>query len=248
MPFSGSPFFEGQIPMLDMHPHLQFAYPRNVISTMRLGGLQNDGLMHYNHIPAPVVKQNNVHINEQLRERASAEAQPFSPSSGIAATVMDSRTKDESSTSDTEDQSAKDLRRHAGYKKTGTAMLFNQRSMHNRLASLKRGHKPSNVGSATMLSHPAIHDCEVFRCGEQNEKDALLNKHILERLYLHLLGDPLPENFLTNEQIAQCAQDLKQRVQQRKLLPSGLSEHTKMLSGPSTSDNSLTNNSGGHQL
>lgn len=81
IPFSGSPFFEGQNLMLDMHRHHQYLYPGNIMTSMTLGGLPNE-IFPINQSTNPIVKQNNFHLIDQSDDRESTRVQPFSPSSG----------------------------------------------------------------------------------------------------------------------------------------------------------------------
>lgn len=230
--FSGSPYFEGRILMLDMHQHPQFVYPGDISQTTTLGTLQNKMSMPFNHVPRPIVKQNNGHLMEQSGERESAEARAFSPSS-----VIDSRANDESSNSDTEELYARDYGRHAGYRRAGQSILVDQRFLYgDRSVASTMGHSPSNVGSTSFMACSSLPEDKVS--GGQvlltENHASLTEQNFLQRLSHHLFEDTLPEKFLTSGQLKEFsgkfAQDTEEKIQQRKLLSSG--HHFRIANDP----------------
>lgn len=230
--FSGSPFFEGRILMLDMHQHPQFVYPGD-ISPTTLGSLQNKMSMPFNHVPRPIVKQNNVHLMEQSRERESAEARAFSPSS-----VIDSRANDESSNSDTEELYARDYGRHAGYRRAGESVPVDQRFLYgDRSVSSTMGHSPPNVGSTSFMACSSLPEDKVS--GGQvlltENHASLTEQNFLQRLSHHLFEDTLSEKFPTNGQMKELSgkfsQDTEEMIQQR-LLSCRLSQQFRITNAP----------------
>lgn len=230
--FSGSPYFEGRILMLDMHQQPQFVYPGDISPTTTLGTLQNKMSMAFNHVPRPIVKQNNGHLMEQSGERESIEPRAFSPSS-----VIDSRANDESSNSDTEELYARDYGRHAGYRRAGESIPVDQRFLYgDRSVASTMGHSPSNVGSTSFMACSSLPEDKVSggRVLLTENHASLTEQNFLQRLSHHLFEDTLPEKFLANGQMKEFsgkfAQDTEEKIQQRKLLSSG--HHFRIANAP----------------
>lgn len=230
--FSGSPYFEGRFLMLDMHQHPQFVYPGDISPTTTLGTLQNKMSMAFNHVPRPIVKQNNGHLMEQSGERESIEPRAFSPSS-----VIDSRANDESSNSDTEELYARDYGRHAGYRRAGESIPVDQRFLYgDRSVASTMGHSPSNVGSTSFMACSSLPEDKVSggRVLLTENHASLTEQNFLQRLSHHLFEDTLPEKFLANGQMKEFsgkfAQDTEEKIQQRKLLSSG--HHFRIANDP----------------
>lgn len=230
--FSGSPYFEGRFLMLDMHQHPQFVYPGDISPTTTLGTLQNKMSMAFNHVPRPIVKQNNGHLMEQSGERESIEPRAFSPSS-----VIDSRANDESSNSDTEELYARDYGRHAGYRRAGESIPVDQRYLYgDRSVASTMGHSPSNVGSTSFMACSSLPEDKVSggRVLLTENHASLTEQNFLQRLSHHLFEDTLPEKFLANGQMKEFsgkfAQDTEEKIQQRKLLSSG--HHFRIANDP----------------
>lgn len=224
--FSGSPFFEGRILMLDIHQQPQFVYPGD-ISPTSLGSLQSKMSMPFNHVPLPIVKQNNVHLMEQSGERECADARAFSPSS-----VIDSRANDESSNSDTEELYARDYGRHAaGYRRAGESIRVDQRFLYGDASvSSTMGHSPSNVGPTNFMACSSLTEDKVSggQILSTENHASLTEQNFLQRLSHHLFEDTLPEKFLTNGQVKEFSgkfdEDTEEKIQQRKLLSCSLSQ------------------------
>ncbi|XP_057828885.2 uncharacterized protein LOC131040027 isoform X2 [Cryptomeria japonica] len=210
IPFSGSPFFEGQNFMLDMHRHHQYLYPGNISTSMALGSLPNEMLVPFNHSISPIVKQHNFHLIEQSDDRESTGVQPFSPNS-------------------------EDTRRHAGYKKAGMSMIFDQSILYgDRQISTTMPHSAANVESSSMVSCSNLPQCKVpgGQVPLTTANATLSEQNFLQRLSNHLFEETIPENLQATGQRKEFpgkfTQVAEERVQDKKLLSGSASQLIRM--------------------
>eukprot|EP00252_Welwitschia_mirabilis_P010440 TRINITY_DN23709_c0_g1_i1.p1 TRINITY_DN23709_c0_g1~~TRINITY_DN23709_c0_g1_i1.p1 ORF type:complete len:624 (-),score=117.56 TRINITY_DN23709_c0_g1_i1:56-1927(-) len=199
VPFSGSPFFEGGILMLDLQRNSQILYPADVSSpTAIYETLQSNMAIPFCQNAASYVKQDNVHAMEVPTKRELAKPRAFSPSS-----VMDSKVNDDSSNSDIEDVYAREFQKHAGYKKTGTSILRDQNLWRSdRTASSTSNHGISNIVSSAMPSCvdlPVGKGSKSLDVHENNKSDTKQN--ILQSLFHQLLEDDMSERVHPREEI-----------------------------------------------